>query len=97
MQTAKSDAHPTSPVVFESTIDAGHLLQLSAELPEGLQVRITIEPIRQQRGESDTTNSEISRLLHATRQAYIDNGGGLMDQDEILTRIRTQRGEVANG
>ena len=87
MQTAKSNAHPTNLVVFESTIDADHLLRLPAELPAGLQVRVTIEPIRQKRGEPDTTNSEIVRLLHTARQAYIDNGGRLMDQDEILAHI----------
>nr|VFK17466.1 MAG: hypothetical protein BECKLFY1418C_GA0070996_103210 [Candidatus Kentron sp. LFY] len=86
--------------VFESTVDADHLLQLPTELPEGSTVRITIEPIPQQRGESDTTanitDSEIGRLLYAARQAYIESGGNLMSQDEILAEIRAQRGEAVD-
>lgn len=91
MQTARP-----APFVLESTINADHLLQLPAELPEGLTVRITIEPISRQRGEPDTTDSEIGRLLHVARQAYMDSGGKPMDRDEILAQVRTQRGEVAD-
>jgi len=93
MQTAKPD-----PFVLESIINADHLLQLPSELPEGLTVRITIEPIQRQRSEPEitasTTNSEIGRLLHAARQTYMDGGGKPMDQDQILAQVRTQRGEV---
>lgn len=38
--------------------------------------------------------TEMGRKLIELRRAYIENGGALMTQDEVLAEVRRRRGEV---
>lgn len=83
-------------ITLKSTIKADHLLHLPDELPEGLTVKITIEPLSDHPPHSEPL-SDIAHLAMAARNNYLQQGGKPMSQDEILAEMRQRRGEPADG
>lgn len=79
-------------LTLESTIQPDHVLQLPKDLPIGLTVRVTIEPLP----ESQHETNNIAQLLKTARQCYLEEGGKLMNQEEILQEARKRRGEAVN-
>jgi len=79
-------------LTLESTIQPDHMLQLPKDLPIGLTVRVTIEPLSKSQHEADN----IAQLLKTARQCYLEEGGKLMNQEEILQEVRKRCGEVVD-
>lgn len=81
---------------------------LPASLPTGCRLRVVIEPILDE-APAETApapaltgdavvdhyqpRTELGRRLIELRRAYIQSGGKLMTQDEILAEVRRRRGE----
>jgi len=71
--------------------------ELPASLPVGSGVRVTPEPVVHDPLVDDyQPRTELGRKLIELRRAYIQNGGKLMTQDEILDYVRQNRGEAVD-
>ena len=82
---------------------------LPASLPTGCRLRVAIEPILNEAPVENESfraltgdavvdlyqpKTELGRKLVELRRAYIEGGGKLMTQDEILAEVRGRRGEI---
>lgn len=84
-------------LTFNVTVNADHLLHLPDELPVGLPLKITIEPLT---GDGLANHypprTEIGRLALAARKAYIESGGKLLSAEEISAEVSRRRGGVSD-
>jgi len=79
------------------TVNADHLLHLPDEIPVGLPLRITIEPLAEAGlADHNQPSTEIRRLALAARKAYLESGGKLLSVEEISTEVGRRRGGVSN-
>lgn len=86
-------------ITFETAVTVDHQLhcELPASLPVGSIVRVTVEPVvRDPLVDDYQPRTELGRKLIELRRAYIQSGGKLMTQDEILAEIRQRRGEAGD-
>jgi len=82
---------------------------LPASLPTGCRLRVVIEPILDEAPMENESSraltgdavvdhyqpkTELGRKLIELRRAYIESGGKLMTQDEILAEVRQRRGGI---
>lgn len=84
-------------LTFNTKVRTDHLLRLPDELPAGVAVRITIEPLSDEEYmDAYQPRTELGRLALAARKAHLNAGGKLLGTDEINEEVRRRRGGVAD-
>lgn len=84
-------------LVFDATIPADHILHLPDELPAGLAVRITVEPLAEDASADHyQPRTEIGRLALEARRAHLAAGGSLLNAAEISAEVHRRRGGAAD-
>lgn len=79
-------------IVFEARTGEDHLLHLPADLPAGMRVRVTIEPLP----ESEPLPTSLGQQLRAIRQRALHKGMPLQSVDAILDEVHQGRAEAGD-
>jgi hypothetical protein len=80
-------------IVFEARTGEDHLLHLPDDLPAGLRVRVTIEPLP----EPESEPTPLGQELRAIRQRALDKGLQLQSVEAILDEVHQGRAEADDG
>jgi hypothetical protein len=79
-------------IVFETRTAEDHLLHLPDDIPPGLRVRVTIEPLP----EAETGPTPLGAELRAIRQRALAKGMRLQSVEAILDEVRQGRAEAGD-
>jgi hypothetical protein len=82
-------------MVFQARIGEDHLLRLPEELPAGLRVRVTIEPLPEAPLEPGPGTIPLGAQLRAIRQRALAQGIPLQSVGAILEEMYQGRAEAS--
>ena len=82
---------------FSTIVSADRIVKLPGDWPVGARLRIEMEPPTMEPPTGDNVvdhyqpRTELGRKLLELRRAYIEKGGKLLIEDEILAEVRSRR------
>ncbi len=86
-------------ITFETIVSPKHELcfNLPTSLPIGSAIRVTVEAVQKNSHERRfSPKSELGRKLLKAREEYVQQGGRLLNWDEINEEVRRRRGGLTD-